>query len=58
MPLERCSGVTVGVYIGFDANENEVTLVSATGERALDKAAKDDVAAAILDELEALLADG
>ena len=44
--------------IGFDATENEVTLVSATGERAFDKAPKDDVAAAILDELEALLADG
>jgi len=44
--------------IGFDASENEVTLVSATGERALAKAPKDEVAAAILDELEALLADG
>jgi phosphopantothenoylcysteine decarboxylase/phosphopantothenate--cysteine ligase len=44
--------------IGFDATENEVTLVSATGERALEKAAKDDIAAAILDELEALLANG
>jgi phosphopantothenoylcysteine decarboxylase/phosphopantothenate--cysteine ligase len=44
--------------IGFDANENEVTLVSATGDRVVDKAAKDVVAAAILDELETLLADG
>jgi phosphopantothenoylcysteine decarboxylase / phosphopantothenate---cysteine ligase len=44
--------------IGFDASENEVTLVSATGERALEKAPKEEVAAAILDELEALLADG
>jgi phosphopantothenoylcysteine decarboxylase/phosphopantothenate--cysteine ligase len=44
--------------IGFDATDNEVTLVSATGERGLAKAAKDDVAAAILDELEALLTDG
>lgn len=44
--------------IGFDAAENEVTLVSAVGERTLAKAPKDDVAAAILDELEALLGDG
>jgi phosphopantothenoylcysteine decarboxylase / phosphopantothenate---cysteine ligase len=44
--------------VGFDVADNEVTLISATGERALEKAAKDDVAAAILDELEALLADG
>jgi phosphopantothenoylcysteine decarboxylase/phosphopantothenate--cysteine ligase len=44
--------------IGFDALDNEVTLVSATGERELEKAAKDDVAAAILDELETLLANG
>jgi len=44
--------------IGFDAADNEVTLVSASGERALAKASKDEVAAAILDEVEALLADG
>jgi phosphopantothenoylcysteine decarboxylase/phosphopantothenate--cysteine ligase len=41
--------------IGFDASENEVTLVSARGERALPKAPKDEIASAILDEIEALL---
>ena len=44
--------------IGFDAAENEVTLVSETGQRPLEKASKEDVAVAILDELEALLGDG
>jgi phosphopantothenoylcysteine decarboxylase/phosphopantothenate--cysteine ligase len=42
--------------IGFDAADNEVTLVSASGERSLAKAPKDEIAAAILDEVEALLA--
>jgi phosphopantothenoylcysteine decarboxylase/phosphopantothenate--cysteine ligase len=42
--------------IGFDAAHNEVTLVSAAGERSLAKAPKDEIAAAILDEVEALLA--
>ncbi|HET7567243.1 MAG TPA: bifunctional phosphopantothenoylcysteine decarboxylase/phosphopantothenate--cysteine ligase CoaBC [Gaiellaceae bacterium] len=41
--------------IGFDAADNEVTLVSAAGERALAKAPKDEIAAAILDEVESLL---
>ena len=41
--------------IGFDAAENEVTLVSAAGERRLAKAPKDEIAAAILDEIETLL---
>ena len=40
--------------IGFDASENEATLVSAAGERALPKAPKDEIASAILDEIEAL----
>jgi len=35
--------------IGFDAAENEVVLVSADGERQLGKAAKERIAAAILD---------
>ena len=35
--------------IGFDAAENEVVLVSADGERRLGKAAKERIAAAILD---------
>ncbi|MES1248447.1 MAG: bifunctional phosphopantothenoylcysteine decarboxylase/phosphopantothenate--cysteine ligase CoaBC [Actinomycetota bacterium] len=41
--------------IGFDAADNEVTVVSHAGERAIAKAPKDEIAAAILDEVEALL---
>jgi phosphopantothenoylcysteine decarboxylase/phosphopantothenate--cysteine ligase len=41
--------------IGFDTVDNEVTLVAATGERRVPKAAKDEIAAAILDEVERLL---
>ena len=41
--------------IGFDAVENEVVLISANGERLVPKAAKERIAAAILDEAEALL---
>ncbi len=41
--------------IGFDSPDNEVTLLSAAGERALPKASKDEIAAAILDEVEQLL---
>lgn len=41
--------------IAFDATENEVTLLTPDGERTIAKAAKDDVAAAILDEVESLL---
>jgi phosphopantothenoylcysteine decarboxylase/phosphopantothenate--cysteine ligase len=41
--------------IGFDSGENEVTLVAPDGERAIAKAPKNDVAAAILDEIELLL---
>jgi phosphopantothenoylcysteine decarboxylase / phosphopantothenate---cysteine ligase len=37
--------------IGFDAADNEVVLVSAEGERRIEKAAKERVAAAILDEV-------
>jgi phosphopantothenoylcysteine decarboxylase/phosphopantothenate--cysteine ligase len=44
--------------IAFDAYENEVTLLTANGERTVPKAPKDEIAAAILDEVEALLADG
>jgi phosphopantothenoylcysteine decarboxylase / phosphopantothenate---cysteine ligase len=44
--------------IGFEAHDNEVTLVSGAGERTVAKAPKDEIAAAILDEVEALLADG
>jgi phosphopantothenoylcysteine decarboxylase / phosphopantothenate---cysteine ligase len=41
--------------IGFDALENEVVVVSADGERAIAKAPKPLVAAAVLDEVERLL---
>jgi phosphopantothenoylcysteine decarboxylase / phosphopantothenate---cysteine ligase len=42
--------------IGFDATDNEVTLVSGvTPERVVAKASKDEIAAAILDEVEVLL---
>jgi phosphopantothenoylcysteine decarboxylase / phosphopantothenate---cysteine ligase len=41
--------------IGFDAAENEVTLVTAASERTIAKAPKDEIAAAILDEIEAHL---
>jgi phosphopantothenoylcysteine decarboxylase/phosphopantothenate--cysteine ligase len=41
--------------IGFDAPENEITLVSARGERTVGKAPKDDIAAAVLDEVESLV---
>jgi phosphopantothenoylcysteine decarboxylase / phosphopantothenate---cysteine ligase len=41
--------------IGFDATDNEVTLVSGASERVVAKASKDEIAAAILDEVEVLL---
>ena len=41
--------------IGFDGPENEVTLVSAAGERVVQRAPKETVAAEILDEIERLL---
>ncbi len=44
--------------IGFDASDNEVTLLAASGERTLAKAPKEEIAAAILDEVEALLGNG
>ena len=45
--------------IGFDTYENEVTLLTAVGgERVVPKAPKDEIAAAILDEVEALLGNG
>jgi phosphopantothenoylcysteine decarboxylase/phosphopantothenate--cysteine ligase len=37
--------------VGFDAPDNEVVLVSARGERRIEKAPKERVAAAILDEI-------
>jgi phosphopantothenoylcysteine decarboxylase / phosphopantothenate---cysteine ligase len=44
--------------IGFDARENEVVLVSPEGERRIEKAAKERIAAAILDEVTARLEAG
>jgi phosphopantothenoylcysteine decarboxylase/phosphopantothenate--cysteine ligase len=41
--------------IGFDSADNEVVLVSAEGERRIEKAAKERIAAAILDEVAARL---
>jgi phosphopantothenoylcysteine decarboxylase/phosphopantothenate--cysteine ligase len=41
--------------IGFDAQDNEVTLVTRDRELTVPKARKDAVAAAILDEVERLL---
>jgi phosphopantothenoylcysteine decarboxylase/phosphopantothenate--cysteine ligase len=41
--------------IGFDADENEVVLVTASGERRVGKAPKDRIAATIVDTAEELL---
>jgi phosphopantothenoylcysteine decarboxylase/phosphopantothenate--cysteine ligase len=41
--------------IGFDADENEVVLVTASGERRIAKAPKDRIAATIVDTAEELL---
>jgi len=40
--------------VGFDADDNEVVIVSGGGERRVDKAPKDEIAAAIFDEVERL----
>ena len=44
--------------IGFDSSDNEVTIVLAEGEREVGLRPKEEVAAAILDEVEALRARG
>ena len=41
--------------IGFDATDNEVTLVTRAGERGLARASKAEIAAGIVDEVERLL---
>jgi len=41
--------------VGFDSDENEVVIVTANGDRAVAKAPKRAVAAAVLDEVERLL---
>jgi phosphopantothenoylcysteine decarboxylase / phosphopantothenate---cysteine ligase len=43
--------------IGFDAPENEVTLLSEAGERHVPRASKESIAAEIVDEVERLLGD-
>ncbi|HET8607024.1 MAG TPA: bifunctional phosphopantothenoylcysteine decarboxylase/phosphopantothenate--cysteine ligase CoaBC [Gaiellaceae bacterium] len=56
-------GVDLVVYndvgradIGFDSEENEVVLISAAGERRVERAPKSRIAAAVLDAAEQLLA--
>jgi phosphopantothenoylcysteine decarboxylase/phosphopantothenate--cysteine ligase len=44
--------------IGFDSPANEVVLVSPDGERRIDKAPKEEIAAAILDEVARRLEEG
>jgi len=44
--------------IGFDSSDNEVTLLAASGERTIAKAPKEEIAAAILDEVERLIRNG
>ena len=44
------------VDIGFDVDQNEVTVLTGSGERRVDRASKAAVAAAILDEVERLRA--
>ena len=44
--------------VGFDAEENEVVLLTATGERTVGKRSKREVAVAILDEVAFLLRGG
>ena len=44
--------------IGFDTYENEVTLLAAGTERTVAKAPKEEIAAAILDEVETLMRNG
>jgi phosphopantothenoylcysteine decarboxylase/phosphopantothenate--cysteine ligase len=44
--------------IGFEAEENEVVLVSARGERRIGRRSKEECAVAILDEVEGLLGGG
>jgi phosphopantothenoylcysteine decarboxylase / phosphopantothenate---cysteine ligase len=44
--------------IGFEAEDNEIVLVSAAGERKIGRRSKEECAVAILDEVEALLGGG
>jgi phosphopantothenoylcysteine decarboxylase / phosphopantothenate---cysteine ligase len=60
----RNKGVDLVVYndvsrddIGFDAADNEVVLVTEAGERPVGPAPKEEIAAAVLDEVERLLGE-
>jgi phosphopantothenoylcysteine decarboxylase/phosphopantothenate--cysteine ligase len=44
--------------IGFDAEQNEVVVLSDAGERAVPRAPKREIAGAVLDEVERLLSNG
>ena len=44
--------------IGFDSSANEVTLLAASGERTIPLAPKEEIATAILDEVETLMRNG
>ena len=44
--------------IGFDSSDNEVVLVAADGERRIEKAPKERIASAILDEVASRLEGG
>jgi phosphopantothenoylcysteine decarboxylase/phosphopantothenate--cysteine ligase len=44
--------------VGFDAEENELVLVSNRGERKIGRRSKEECAVAILDEVESLLGGG
>jgi phosphopantothenoylcysteine synthetase/decarboxylase len=44
--------------IGFDTAENEVVLVSAEGERRIQKAPKERIASEIVDEIVKLVPEG
>jgi phosphopantothenoylcysteine decarboxylase/phosphopantothenate--cysteine ligase len=44
--------------IGFDTGENEVTIVTAAGDQPVPMGPKPEVAAAILDAVEAMRGDG
>src|SRR3954470_4105075 len=44
--------------IGFDSSENEVTVITKAGDRPVERAPKEQVAQAIVDQIEALRASG
>ena len=50
-------GIILDANIAFESADNEVVLVSRGGKRRVPKAPKSEIAVAILDEVERLLAD-